>query len=207
METNKIQINRIWEMPNSKTFRINCIKNIILKYLPKEGIVIDPFANECSIKSLIPTNLKYISNDLDTEFKTDFNLEAQDFMKKFEDNSIDLVLFDPPYSGRQVSECYKKLGKTVTMSDTNSGYFTKFKEEISRITKNNGYVITFGWNSNGIGKKNGFEIVEILIIAHGSMHNDTIVTIEKKIQTQLNTKELVSIPPKLKSMGILETII
>ena len=201
METNKIQINRIWEMPNSKTFRINCIKNIILKYLPKEGIVIDPFANECSIKSLIPTNLKYISNDLDTEFKTDFNLEAQDFMKKFEDNSIDLVLFDPPYSGRQVSECYKKLGKTVTMSDTNSGYFTKFKEEISRITKNNGYVITFGWNSNGIGKKNGFEIVEILIIAHGSMHNDTIVTIEKKIQTQLNTKELVSIPPNLKRIG------
>jgi hypothetical protein len=195
LETNKIQINRIWEMPNSKTFRINCIKNIILKYLPKEGIVIDPFANECSIKSLIPTNLKYISNDLDTEFKTDFNLEAQDFMKKFEDNSIDLVLFDPPYSGRQVSECYKKLGKTVTMSDTNSGYFTKFKEEISRITKNNGYVITFGWNSNGIGKKNGFEIVEILIIAHGSMHNDTIVTIEKKIQTQLNSEGLNSSQP------------
>ena len=182
METNKIQINRIWEMPNSKTFRINCIKEIIKRYLPKEGIVIDPFANEYSIKSLIPTNIKYISNDLDTEFKTDFNMEAQDFMKTFDNGSIDLVLFDPPYSGRQVSECYKKLGKTVTMSDTNSGYFTKFKEEISRIIKINGYVITFGWNSNGIGKKNGFEIVEILLIAHGSMHNDTIVTIEKKIE-------------------------
>ena len=182
METNKIQINRIWEMPNSKTFRISCIKEIIKRYLPKEGIVIDPFANECSIKSLIPLNLKYVSNDLDTDFKTDFNMEAQDFMKTFDNGSIDLVLFDPPYSGRQVSECYKKLGKTVTMSDTNSGYFTKFKEEISRIIKINGYVITFGWNSNGIGKKNGFEIVEILLIAHGSMHNDTIVTIEKKIE-------------------------
>jgi DNA modification methylase len=168
-------------MPNSKTFRIKAIRNLIIKYLPKEGLILDPFANECSIKQLIPSNLKYISNDLDTEFKTDFNLEAQDFMNMFDENSIDMILFDPPYSGRQVSECYKKLGKTVTMSDTNSGYFTKFKKEISRLIKKNGYVITFGWNSNGIGKKYGFEIVEILLVAHGSMHNDTIITVEKKI--------------------------
>ena len=177
-------INRIWEMPNSKTFRIRCIKDIIIKYLPEDyqmATVIDPFANECSIKSEISRLTKYISNDLDTEYKTDFNLEAQEFMKKFENESVYLVLFDPPYSGRQVSECYKKLGKTVTMTDTNSGYFTKFKEEISRITKKKGIVITFGWNSNGIGKKYGFEIIEILMVAHGSMHNDTIVTVEKKI--------------------------
>jgi 16S rRNA G966 N2-methylase RsmD len=45
----------------------------------------------------------------------------------FDDNSVDVILFDPPYSGRQVAECYKKLNKTVTMNDTNSGYFTKFK--------------------------------------------------------------------------------
>ena len=67
------------------------------------------------------------------------------------------------------------------MADTNSGYFTKFKTEISRIVKPNGIVITCGWNSNGIGKKYGFEIVEILLVAHGAMHNDTIVTIERKL--------------------------
>jgi len=195
-------------MPNSKTFKINCIRNIISKYLPLNGIVIDPFANECSVKKIIPGNLKYISNDLDTEFKTDYNLEAQDFMKLFEDNSIDLVLFDPPYSGRQVSECYKKLGKTVTMSDTNSRYFVKFKEQISRIIKNNGIAITFGWSSNGVGKKYGFEIVEILLVAHGGNHNDTIVVIERKIQCKLEVKSGCDanddgIPPNNKLLGIL----
>ena len=40
------------------------------KYFPKEGIIIDPFANEHSIRSLIPPNLKYISNDLDEEFES-----------------------------------------------------------------------------------------------------------------------------------------
>ena len=74
----------------------------------------------------------------------------------------------------------QKLNKTVTMNDTNSGYFVKFKNEIARILKPNGICITCCWNTNGIGKKYGFEIDEILIVAHGGNHNDTLVTIEKK---------------------------
>lgn len=176
-----LRIKRIWEMPNSKTFKIKAIRNLIVEHA--HGKVIDPFANECSIKKHLK-NCEYFSNDLDNEFDTDYHLEAQDFMKLFDDKSVDVVLFDPPYSGRQVSECYKKMGKTVTMNDTNSGYFTKFKKEISRITKKNGIVISCGWNSNGIGKKYGFEIIEILLVAHGSMHNDTIITIEKKVSEE-----------------------
>ena len=33
----------------------------------------------------------------------------------------------------------------------------------------------------GIGKKYGFETIEVLDIAHGSMHNDTLVTVEIKV--------------------------
>lgn len=36
---------------------------------------------------------------------------------------------------------------------------------------------------NGIGKTRGFEIVEILLVAHGGNHNDTIVTVERKLPT------------------------
>lgn len=174
-------IQRAWCMPNKNTFKIKPIKELILKYYNDSYLVIDPFANEATIGKFIKN---YVSNDLDTQFKTNYNLEAQEFMKLFKDNSVDMLLFDPPYSGRQVSECYKKLGKTVTMKDTNSSYFTRFKEQIARIVKPKGIVITFGWNSNGIGKKYGFEIIEILLIAHGSAHNDTIVTVERKINSQ-----------------------
>lgn len=171
-------IKRAWCMPNKNTFQIKAIKELILKYYKSNFTVIDPFANEATIKKYINN---YISNDLDSQYDTDYNVEAQEFMNMFDDSSIDMVLFDPPYSGRQVSECYKKLNKTVTMQDTNSSYFTKFKKQISRITKQNGIVITCGWNSNGIGKKYGFEIIEILLVAHGSSHNDTIITVEKKL--------------------------
>ena len=175
-------ISRVWEMPNSRTFKIKAIRNLILKYVSKDMVILDPFANEMSIKKSI-INAKYISNDLDTDYKCDFNLDAEDFLKNFDDKSINFVLFDPPYSGRQVAECYKKLNKTVTMHDTNSGFLTKFKKEISRITKENGYVITCGWSSSGVGKKYGFDIIEILLISHGSSHNDTICVVERKIST------------------------
>ena len=99
----------------------------------------------------------------------------------FAPNSIDTVLYDPPYSPRQVSECYKKLGITVNMQTTQASYWSKQKEAISRIVKKDGIVITCGWNFGGIGKKYGFEIMEILLVAHGGWHNDTIVTVERKI--------------------------
>lgn len=163
----------VWEMPNSNTFDIKCISKLIHKYLKPEMISIDPFANK--------SRLAKITNDLNPEMKADYSLDAVDFLKTFSDKSVDFVFYDPPYSLRQVSECYKNVGIAVTMETTQSSWRTKHINEISRITKANGIVISFGWNSSGIGKKRGFEIIEILLVAHGGSHNDTIVTVERKI--------------------------
>lgn len=158
-------------MPNSRTFNIKAISSIIEKYA--HGCIIDLFANNSKIAT--------ITNDIDTQFETTYHMDAIDFLNMFAPNSIDTVLYDPPYSPRQVSECYKKLGITVNMQTTQASYWSKQKEAISRIVKKDGIVITCGWNSGGIGKKYGFEIMEILLVAHGGWHNDTIVTVERKI--------------------------
>jgi len=92
------------------------------------------------------------------------------------------VLFDPPYSARQIKECYDSIGKKVHQEDTQSTFYTKKKEEISRIVKPGGIVISFGWNSMGMGKTRGFEIVEILLVPHGGVHYDTICVVDKKIE-------------------------
>jgi hypothetical protein len=159
-------------MPSKNTFEIKPIKELINKYLV-EGVVIDPFANNKKIAN--------ITNDLDPQFNTTYNLDAIDFLKIFEDNSVDMVLYDPPFSLRQVSECYKKFNKTVNKETTQSSYWGNQKKEVSRIVKPNGIVISCGWDYGGIGKTNGFKIVEILLVPHGGKHNDTIVTVEKKI--------------------------
>lgn len=164
-------IERVWCMPNSNTFSIKPIEEIINKY--KKGKTIDPFANS--------NKLATITNDLDPQYDTDYHMDAIDFLKMFPDESVDTVLYDPPYSPRQVSECYKRLGKTVNMETTQASYWTNQKKEIGRITKKGGIVITCGWNSGGVGKKYGFEIKHILLVAHGGHHNDTIVVVEEKI--------------------------
>ena len=135
--------------------------------------MVDPFANA--------NKLATITNDLDPQYDTDYHLDALDFLKQMKDNSADLVLYDPPYSPRQVSESYRLLEMSVNMATTQSSYWSKQKREIARIVKQGGYVISCAWNSGGIGKKYGFEIQEILLVAHGGWHNDTIVTVERKV--------------------------
>lgn len=168
----EIIFNRTWAMPNSNTFDIKPIKELIQKYFKQEYVSIDPFSNKNRIAK--------ITNDLNPEMDADYCMDAKDFLKQFQNNSIDFILYDPPYSPRQVSECYKKLGKTVNIETTQSSFWGDLKKEIERITKKGSIVISFAWNSNGIGKTKGFKIVEILMVAHGGSHNDTICTVEVK---------------------------
>ena len=169
-----MEINRVWAMPNSSTFRIKPINELIKKHKDGRHLIVDPFCRDSPFKEIC------ISNDIDPAIKTDYTMDALDFLKTFDDNSVDLLFFDPPYSPRQVSECYKKLDMTVNMQTTQSSFWGNLKKEITRIVKPQGRVITFGWNSGGIGKTAGFKQVEILLVPHGGWHNDTICTVEEK---------------------------
>jgi hypothetical protein len=168
-----IKIERIWAMPNSRTFKIKPIKELILSEM-SDGLWIDPFANN--------NKLAKITNDLNPQYETDYHMDALDFLKMFEDSSVDGILYDPPYSPRQVSECYHNVGYNVTQDTTKASFWGNHKREISRIVRPGGKVITFGWNSGGIGMKNGFQITRILLVPHGGWHNDTICTVEVKIK-------------------------
>ena len=91
------------------------------------------------------------------------------------------ILYDPPYSFRQISEHYKHLGRKVTQKDTSMAFYEKTKSAFCELIKPGGYAISFGWNSNGFGKARGFKIVEILMVAHGGSKHDTIVVVEQKV--------------------------
>jgi len=165
-------INRTWAMPNENTFSIKPIKELIEKYVYNKKTIIDPFSRNSPFKDVS------ITNDINTLFNADYHMDALDFLRSM--GGADLVLFDPPYSPRQVSECYKTAGVSVNMKTTQASFWSNIKSEIGRIVVSGGHCITFGWNSGGVGKKYGFEIVEILMVAHGGWHNDTICTVEIK---------------------------
>ncbi len=131
--------------------------------------------------------IKPIKEFLKTEFGNSyidpfpypFKQDAIEYLKSIPDASVEQLVFDPPYSQRQLKEMYKSSGLSFN-HPMNNGYWSVCKKQISRVVKNGGKVISFGWNTNGIGIKNGFKILKILLVPHGSQHNDTIVTLEIK---------------------------
>ena len=175
-----MKITREWAMPNKNTFEIKPIAELIKRYYhpyPAQNSI-DPFANK--------NRLATLTNDLDEQYDTDYHLDALEFLDLFEPKkSVDLVFFDPPFSPTQVVQCYKKLGKTVDATSTSMSYWSNLKDKIARILRNEGVVISCGWNSNGMGKMRGFQIIEILLVAHGGAKHDTIITVDKKIQQTL----------------------
>ena len=168
-----MRFDRVWSMPSKNTFSIKPIKQLIEEE-KTEGKWADPFANGSKVAE--------VTNDLSDEFDTDYHMDALKFLKMFPDSSLDGVLYDPPYSNRQVSECYKGVGLPVDSKTTQSSFWANQKKGIARIVKVGGKVISFGWNSGGIGKKYGFETTRILLVPHGGHHNDTIVTVERKVK-------------------------
>lgn len=135
-------------------------------------MIVDPFARECKYGT--------VTNDLNPEYDTDYHEDALDFLKRFDTASVDCVLYDPPYSLRQVVECYRGFGRKVTQETTQSSWRARHLDEIARIVKPGGVVLCFGWNSAGVGKKRGFELMEVLLVPHGGSKNDTICTAERK---------------------------
>lgn len=170
-----MKIERVWAMPSKHTFTILPIKILLSEELTK-GLWVDPFAGENSPAS--------ITNDLNPNKPTKYHMQAIDFLRMFDDASVDGVLYDPPYSPRQVKECYNDIGGTIPF-DGKATFWSEQLDEISRIIKPNGKLIGFGWNSNGAGINRDFELTRILLVPHGGHHNDTIVTVEQKINNSV----------------------
>lgn len=161
-------------MPSADTFKIKPIRALINKYYQSGGVWIDPFAGENS-----PAE---ITNDHNPTKPTTHHMEAMDFVKLIasQRKEVDGAFFDPPYSCRQVSEHYKEIGKKATQLDTSAQFYSRVLDPLAALIKTGGYCLSFGWSSNGLGKNRGFEMVEILLVAHGGHHNDTICTVEIK---------------------------
>jgi len=142
-------IERVWAMPNKRTFQILPIKKLIGEEIPNGQFVIDPFP-----------------------FK--YKEDALVYLHRIKPSKYGL--FDPPYSPRQLKESYKGKGNY----DTKISTWSRWKDVLCSKIVSKGKVISFGWNTNGMGMKRGFRITRILLVAHGSQHNDTIVTVEAK---------------------------
>jgi hypothetical protein len=165
-------------MPNRDTFKVKPILDFVRRYALPGLVGIDPFARN--------TQIATFTNDLNPGTSAKCHLEAADFLRQLVDQNkagslADYVLFDPPYSLEQCKRSYESVHRKVTMRDTQVWRrWTEHKDLIAFLLKPGGVVLSFGWDSCGMGKKRGFVLEDVLLVCHGSGHNDTICIAERK---------------------------
>lgn len=170
-----MKFSREFAMPNSETFSLPPVKRLLDHWLAGCKVIVDPFARNSKRGTL--------TNDLNPKTSAEFHLLAEEFVEAFAVPAMaDAVLFDPPYSPRQIAECYQQVGRECGTRETqNARLYRVVKDGLSLMLKPGGIAVCCGWNSMGMGLKHGYEMVELLIVPHGAAHNDTIVTVERKL--------------------------
>lgn len=170
-------MSRVWAMPSGDTFTIKPIAELLDRYLTPNMAVVDPFARN----SMYGT----VRNDLNPNTSAQYHMKAEEFavmiLAQSGENQFDAILFDSPYSPRQVTECYQSAGLTATMRDTQTAHmYSAVRDALAPTLKPGGIALSFGWNSVGFGLTRGFDLEEVLLVCHGGAHNDTICLVERK---------------------------
>jgi hypothetical protein len=174
-----MQITREWAMPNKDTFQCPPIRSFVMKYLRESKVSVDPFA--CNFQGCTYTN------DLNPNTAAQYHMDARDFLSMLVDKQIraDFVVFDPPYNPSQAKQLYEEIGLNLPARvGRAAGVWAEEKTLAAHILTYDGIFLWFGWNTNGMGKKRGFSIQEILLVAHGRGHNDTICMAERRTSEQ-----------------------
>ena len=162
-EAPKQIISTAFSMPNPWTFSMHPVTMFLARHLAGASVIVDPFCGE----SQVGTH----RNDL---AQSD-GIDAELFVRSLISSGLkaDAVLFDPPYSPRQIAECYRNIGREPAQQDTQNGrLYKRVRAVLCDILKPGGVALSFGWQSTGFGKE--WETLEILLVQHGGAHNDTI---------------------------------
>ena len=162
-------------MPSPNTFSIKPISELLSRVISDGDTVVDPFARD--------SKLATYRNDLSPDTTAEFHMDAAHFgaFLLARDVIADVVLFDPPYSPGQMVEVYQSVGITGTKTSQNARLYKEARDGMDSILRPGGIAVSFGWNSAGFGKGRGYEMLEILLVAHGGAHNDTICVVERKL--------------------------
>ncbi len=178
---------------SGNTFENKHIRYIIDRHLAQHNSdtfpfacrILDPFARES-----FTTKLEYaITNDLNPEMPTDYHLEANDFceliLSEHGAGQYDIILWDPPYTMRQLKELYDGIGLKLFQEQTQNMWGRAIKA-CQKLLKVNGHFISFGYHTKGIRSRN-FSTDEIHIFQTNFAPDayDVLCTVQRKVQHNL----------------------
>ena len=135
---------------------------------------IDLFARKCQWADF--------RNDINPEYLeknyTNSCMDALEFAETFTTNSIDLILFDPPFSDRQSNEKYG-----TSNLYTNPAYISQIGAEMFRILRPGGFIVKAGYNSNPPSPT--MRLSRVILSRYHGCRNDVIFTVWQKVDMSL----------------------
>lgn len=143
----------------------------------KDHTVLDLFARECPWGDY--------RNDINPKFlkqNTNMCMDALEAAKEFKNSTIDIILFDPPFSNRMDADKYKEVGRASLWTDPK--YISDIGKEMYRILNPFGLIIKAGFNSNPPDPRLVF--VKGYVSHYGGSRNDVIFTIWQRMDTSLS---------------------
>jgi hypothetical protein len=164
-------------MPSRWTFQMEPVRSFLHRHLHGCAVIVDPFAGS----STVGTHRNDLANG---------GVDAEEFCRNLLAEGVvaDAVIFDPPYSPRQIAECYKGIGRKTTMADTQSAVlYQRVRKPLALLLRPGGVALSFGWQSQGFGV--AWDTVEILLVQHGGAHNDTICVAQRKPKTMFEMED------------------
>lgn len=177
---------RVFANPSADTFSVKPIGAMVKRYLRESKVSVDPFAR----------NKRWAThtNDLNPETAAEYHMDAFDFLQMLLSNGVqaDCVIFDPPYTRRQVQEVYEQIGRDYMNVDSqyHSLNWKREREVINQLLSVGGVVLSFGYHSNGMRLIGSYQEEELLLVCHGGNHYDTICMVERKQAHQDSLFEL-----------------
>tara|TARA_R110000823_G_scaffold100382_2_gene215903 strand:+ start:431 stop:976 length:546 start_codon:yes stop_codon:yes gene_type:complete len=134
--------------------------------------IVDPFARDCDWANH--------TNDIDESTSAGSHMDALEYLKTFIDGTVDLILFDPPFSPHQA----ERYGKGMSNIYTQGNYLSQVYFECSRILKTGGGFLKLGYNSNR--PQSTLSIKRMWIVHFGGNRNDVIMTLWTKSQSRID---------------------
>jgi hypothetical protein len=160
-------MSRHWAMPNAETFTVPVIGDWVSRHIAQSKVSVDPFARD--------KRWATYTNDLNPDTAAEYHMEAREFLQMLVERGVkaDLLIFDPPYSPRQIAEVYQQIGRKCSLEDTqNARLYAECKRLLTLLAAPGCVALSFGWNSSGMGSPWTQE--DVILVCHGSAHNDTI---------------------------------
>ena len=172
-----MRIELKYGFPSKNTFSISQFRERILEYMT-DGVWLDIFARSMPLKPYIPQSVDYVSNDLNTEFDTDYHLDFREFVDLMSEKYSDItgVLYDPPFSNTMIKKHYDNL--KFDWKGHNFYYF--MTRTVQKLQPK--YMIVFGWHCDII---KDYELVDVLILRHGDYRHSTFMAVHKRRYAQL----------------------